>query len=122
MKFSIPDGLSEKTVRFISEVLKLLNKDKQLKNVDHAVIEMLAISYETYLNASKKAMNEPVVKNYRDEFIPNPAATVAFKYFNMSMSAMVELGITLKSRTKGNKKAEDEETNPLENFLSKRGR
>ena len=120
MKFTIPDGLSGESIRFITDVVKMLNKEKQIQNVDHSVLNMLIISYETYIKASKIAMIEPVVKNYRDEYVPNPAATIAAKNFNQAMSAMIELGITIKCRNKGKKKDPDDPDTPLDKYFKDR--
>lgn len=120
MKFSIPEGLSAESSRFIGDVIRMLTKERQIQNVDHGTLKMLVISYETYLKASQIAMLNPVVKNYRDEYIPNPAATVAAKNFNQAMAAMIELGITLKARTKGQKKSDDEDNSPLGQFFKER--
>jgi len=120
VRFTPPLGLGDESVRFIKEVVKRLNKEKVIQDVDTAALRLLVISYDTYLKASTLLVNEgPVIKNYRDEKIPHPAAAIASKNYNQFMRTMVELGLTPKSRDKTTTK-KDEKPSPLDNFFKGR--
>ena len=122
MKYTIPDGLSDETTRFISDVVKMLNKEKQLQNVDVSTLNMLANAYEIYQAASKRVMVNPVFTNYRGDRTPIPEVAISKTYFAQVIVAMDTLGITLKARTKGLKKSKDEGSSELDTFFKNRER
>lgn len=53
VKFDMPDKLSDETKKFMTDVVKELNKRKAIQNIDLGALRMLATSYEMYLQATE---------------------------------------------------------------------
>ncbi|MFV0326878.1 MAG: phage terminase small subunit P27 family [Bacteroides xylanisolvens] len=100
VKFKIPDNVSLETSKFIKDVLKELNKNNAIQNIDLGALNMLTVSYEMYLQASEMLLNEgAVLRNKYGDIIPHPAQTIATKNYGQVMKIMTEYGLTIKSRT-----------------------
>lgn len=120
VKYIIPDNVSEETEKFIKDVLRELNKKKAIQNIDLGAINMLTVSYEMYLQASKILLEEgALIRNKYGDVIPHPAQTIATKNYAQIMKIMTEYGLTIKSRTKIKTVAsENKVKSPIEQFFS----
>jgi len=119
VKFKIPDNVSLETSKFIKDVLKELNKNNAIQNIDLGALNMLTVSYEMYLQASGKLLQDgPLMKNKYGDVIPHPAQTIATKNYGQVMKIMTEYGLTIKSRTSMKVTTSlDKEVSPLDKFF-----
>lgn len=121
IKYTPPEWLETEAKEYIAEVLKALNKDKNLKNIDLAAINMLAISYSTYIQASRQIAEEGItIVNFKHEPVKHPAVNIAKDALTQTMRIVTEYGLTLKSREAiGVIKSTDEKPSPIDKFLNK---
>ena len=119
VKFTMPEGLSDETQKFMRDVVKELNARKAISNIDLGALRMLATSYEMYLQASSLLLAQGPVVMVKGEQAMNPAQNAATKSYSQVMKIMTEYGLTIKSR--GNIKAmadEKEDSSPLDAFIA----
>lgn len=125
IKYTPPEWLEDEAKAYIAEVLKALNKAKNLQNIDLAAINMLAISYSTYIQASHQVAEEGItIVNFKHEPVKHPAVNIAKDALSQTMRIITEYGLTLKSReAMSATKPTDEKGSPLEDFwkVSKKG-
>lgn len=119
IKYTPPEWLEEEAKEYISEVIKELNHGKNLKKIDLAAINMLAISYSSFIQASRQMSEEgATIRNYREEPVKHPAVNIAKDSLTQAMRIITEYGLTLKSREAiSATKAIDEDNSPLDTFI-----
>jgi P27 family predicted phage terminase small subunit len=114
----MPEGVSDETAKFMTDVIKELNKKKVIQNIDLGAMRMLATSYEMYKQATDKLLVEGPVIIENLKTIVNPCQTVATKNYAQVMKTMTEYGLTVKSRsTISTMKAPKEEDSPLDKYI-----
>ena len=123
IKYTPPEWLEEEAKAFITEVVKELNLGGNLKKIDLAAINMLAISYGQFIQASRQVSEEgATLINFKQETVKNPAVNIAKDSLGQAMRIITEYGLTLKSREAMTvtKSAGDGES-PLEEFMKASG-
>ncbi len=119
IKYIPPRWLEEEAKEYISEVVKELNRGGNLKKIDLAAINMLAVSYSQYIQASRQVSEEgATLINFKRECVKNPAVNIAKDSLTQAMRIITEYGLTLKSREALTAtKSGDDEGSPLEDFM-----
>lgn len=122
IKYTPPEWLEAEAKEYISEVVKELNQGKNLKKIDLAAINMLAISYSTFIQASKQTASEgTTIMNYREDPVKHPAVNIASDFLTKAMRIITEYGLTLKSREAlPVTKSDPSENSALEQFIGKK--
>lgn len=119
IKYIPPEWLEDEAKKYIAEVVKDLNQGGNLKKIDLAAINMLAISYSQYIQASRQVSEEgATLINFKRECVKNPAVNIAKDSLSQAMRIITEYGLTLKSReTLPATKSAETDNSPLEDFL-----
>ncbi|MDR1582076.1 MAG: phage terminase small subunit P27 family [Prevotellaceae bacterium] len=120
MKFNMPDGLSEETKKFITDVIRELNKREIIESIDHGAMRMLATSYEMYVRASNILIKEGPVIVIDYSKVVNPAQTVATKSYAQVIKIMTEYGLTVRSRSHIKEMNAGNSDTPLDSFFKRR--
>lgn len=116
--FPIPDNVSEETSKFMKAIIRELRAKQKIDVIDSGALNMLMTSYEMYLQATEKLLNEgPITLTRFGDNVPNPAQTIASKNYNQVLAIMKEYGLTVKSRAKMKDTGKDEQKSALEEFL-----
>ena len=117
--FPIPGNVSEETAKFMKAIIRELRAKQKLDVLDSGALNMLMTSYEMYLQATEKLLDEgPVTRSRLGDDVPNPAQTIASKNYNQVLAIMKEYGLTVKSRAKMKDTGSDEQKSALEEFLA----
>jgi len=100
-------------------VIRELRAKQKIDVLDSGALNMLMTSYEMYLQATEKLLDEgPVTTSRLGDDVPNPAQTIASKNYNQVLAIMKEYGLTVKSRAKMKDTGSDEQKSALEEFLA----
>ena len=120
IKYTPPQWLEPEAKEYMAEVVKALNKNKNLQKIDLAAINMLAISYSNYIQASRQIAEEGItIINFKHEPIKHPAVNIAKDALTQAMRIITEYGLTLKSREAiGAVKSTDEKKSPIDDFFN----
>lgn len=117
--FPIPGNVSGETAKFMKAIIRELRAKQKLDVLDSGALNMLMTSYEMYLQATERLLDEgPVTMSRLGDDVPNPAQTIASKNYNQVLAIMKEYGLTVKSRAKMKDTGSDEQKSALEEFLA----
>ena len=123
VKFDMPDKLSDETKKFMTDVVKELNKRKAIQNIDLGALRMLATSYEMYLQATDIMLEEGPIVPIKYEMAANPAQNIATKNYAQVMKIMTEYGLTVKSRSHISAMKDDKTgSSPMEEYFKKKAK
>lgn len=118
-KFSIPADIEDEAKNYIQDVLKMLEENGVMEDVDTAALTMLARNYSMFIKASKQLEKDGLtVVSDRGNLSPHPAIKIAKDAQTQAMKVMAEFGLTAKARTKLPKlEANTGTESPLEAFI-----
>lgn len=118
-KFIIPVDIEDEAKTYIQDVLKMLEENGVMEDVDTAALTMLARNYSMFIKASKQLEKDGLtVVSDRGNLSPHPAIKIAKDAQTQAMKVMVEFGLTAKARTKLPKlEANTGTESPLEAFI-----
>lgn len=118
-KFIIPVDIEDEAKTYIQDVLKMLEENGVMEDVDTAALTMLARNYSMFIKASKQLEKDGLtVVSDRGNLSPHPAIKIAKDAQTQAMKVMVEFGLTAKARTKLPKLDANTGTeSPLEAFI-----
>ena len=118
-KFIIPVDIEDEAKTYIQDVLKMLEDNGVMEDVDTAALTMLARNYSMFIKASKQLEKDGLtVVSDRGNLSPHPAIKIAKDAQTQAMKVMVEFGLTAKARTKLPKLDANTGTeSPLEAFI-----
>ena len=117
--FKIPKDIEKDAKLYMGDVLKQLEDNDVLQNVDNAALTMLARNYSMFIKATKQLeIDGLTVTSDRGNIAPHPLIKIAKDAQTQAMKVMAEFGLTAKARTKIPKlsKSDDGES-PLETFI-----
>lgn len=118
-KFIIPTDIEDEAKNYIQDVLKMLEENGVMEDVDTAALTMLARNYSMFIKASKQLEKDGLtVVSDRGNLSPHPAIKIAKDAQIQAMKVMAEFGLTAKARTKLPKlEANTGTESPLEAFI-----
>lgn len=118
-KFIIPVDIEDEAKTYIQDVLKMLEENGVMEDVDTAALTMLARNYSMFIKASKQLEKDGLtVVSDRGNLSPHPAIKIAKDAQTQAMKVMAEFGLTAKARTKLPKLDANTGTDsPLEAFI-----
>ena len=118
VKYTPPEWLEEEAKVYIRTVLRALNQGQNIKDIDLGALNMLAISYSQFIQASRQvAIEGQTFINSKMETVKNPAVNIIKEASAQAMRIAVEFGLTPKSREKiAGCKTGDVDLSPLEEF------
>lgn len=118
-KFIIPVDIEDEAKTYIQDVLKMLEENGVMEDVDTAALTMLARNYSMFIKASKQLEKDGLtVVSDRGNLSPHPAIKIAKDAQTQAMKVMAEFGLTAKARTKLPKLDANTGTeSPLEAFI-----
>ena len=118
-KFIIPVDIEDEAKTYIQDVLKTLEENGVMEDVDTAALTMLARNYSMFIKASKQLEKDGLtVVSDRGNLSPHPAIKIAKDAQTQAMKVMAEFGLTAKARTKLPKLDANTGTeSPLEAFI-----
>lgn len=118
-KFIIPLDIEDEAKNYIQDVLKMLEENGVMEDVDTAALTMLCRNYSMFIKASKQIEKDGLtVVSDRGNLSPHPAIKIAKDAQTQAMKVMVEFGLTAKARTKLPKlEANTGTESPLEAFI-----
>ena len=118
-KFIIPVDIEDEAKTYIQDVLKMLEENGVMEDVDTAALTMLARNYSMFIKASKQLEKDGLtVVLDRGNLSPHPAIKIAKDAQTQAMKVMAEFGLTAKARTKLPKLDANTGTeSPLEAFI-----
>lgn len=118
-KFIIPVDIEDEAKTYIQDVLKMLEENGVMEDVDTAALTMLARNYSMFIKASKQLEKDGLtVVSDRGNLSPHPAIKIAKDAQTQAMKVMTEFGLTAKARTKLPKLDANTGTeSPLEAFI-----
>lgn len=100
-KFIIPVDIEDEAKTYIQDVLKMLEENGVMEDVDTAALTMLARNYSMFIKASKQLEKDGLtVVSDRGNLSPHPAIKIAKDAQTQAMKVMAEFGLTAKARTK----------------------
>ena len=115
--FKIPSDIEKEAKNYMVNVIKMLEENGVMKDVDTAALTMLARNYSMFIKASKQLELEGLtVTSDRGNIAPHPAIKIAKDAQTQAMKVMLEFGLTAKARTKL-PKIEQDGYNPFEQFI-----
>lgn len=117
--FKIPKDIEKEAKEYMTNVIKMLEENGVMKDVDTAALTMLARNYSMFIKASKQLEIEGLtVKSDRGNIAPHPAIKIAKDAQTQAMRVMEKFGLTAKDRTKIAKLSDgSKELSPLEQFV-----
>ena len=117
--FKIPKDIEKEAKEYMTNVIKMLEENGVMKDVDTAALTMLARNYSMFIKASKQLELEGLtVTSDRGNIAPHPAIKIAKDAQTQAMRVMEKFGLTAKDRTKIAKLSENnKELSPLEKFV-----
>lgn len=116
--FKIPSDIEKEAKNYMVNVIKMLEENGVMKDVDTAALTMLARNYSMFIKASKQLELEGLtVTSDRGNIAPHPAIKIAKDAQTQAMRVMEKFGLTAKDRTKIAKLSENKELSPLEKFV-----
>lgn len=117
--FKIPKDIEKEAKEYMTNVIKMLEENGVMKDVDTAALTMLARNYSMFIKASKQLEIEGLtVKSDRGNIAPHPAIKIARDAQIQAMKVMEKFGLTAKDRTKIAKLSDgSKELSPLEQFV-----
>lgn len=118
-KFTIPADIENEAKNYIKDVLKMLEENGVMEDVDTAALTMLCRNYSMFIKASKQLEKDGLtVVSDRGNLSPHPAIKIAKDAQTQAMKVMAEFGLTAKARTKLPKLDANTGTDsPLEAFM-----
>ena len=118
-KFIIPVDIEDEAKTYSQDVLKMLEENGVMEDVDTAALTMLARNYSMFIKASKQLEKDGLtVVSDRGNLSPHPAIKIAKDAQTQAMKVMAEFGLTAKARTKLPKLDANTGTeSPLEAFI-----
>lgn len=118
IKYTPPEWLEKEAKEYISDVVKELNCGQNLKKIDLAGMNMLAISYSTFVTSSKTLAEEGTTyTNYRGDPVKHPAVNIANDAQAKAVRLLIEYGLTPKSREAIAGINPPDEDSPLDAFI-----
>lgn len=120
LRYTPPAQLRPKAKKYIKEVVRVLNQRETLDSIDVGALDMLAISYNTYVRANEELLNQPLTIETSQGTSKNPLLGIAKDALNQSVLIMKEFGLTAKSRSNLKSAQEEEEESELEKFVKAR--
>lgn len=117
-KFIPPKGIDPKAEAYIKRVVKYLEKNGQIDEVDDAALTMLAINYSLFLQASQDTMENGLTVDGSRGPISNPTVKVARDCQVQAMNIMSKFGLTALDRRKLLEDDEVDEDSPLMQFIN----
>lgn len=117
--FKIPKDIEKEAKEYMTNVIKMLEENGVMKDVDTAALTMLARNYSMFIKASKQLELEGLtVTSDRGNIAPHPAIKIAKDAQTQAMRVMEKFGLTAKDRTKIAKLSDSsKELSPLEQFV-----
>lgn len=117
--FKIPKDIEKEAKEYMTNVIKMLEENEVMKDVDTAALTMLARNYSMFIKASKQLELEGLtVTSDRGNIAPHPAIKIAKDAQTQAMRVMEKFGLTAKDRTKIAKLSDNsKELSPLEQFV-----
>lgn len=117
--FKIPSDIEKEAKNYMVNVIKMLEENGVMKDVDTAALTMLARNYSMFIKASKQLELEGLtVTSDRGNIAPHPAIKIAKDAQTQAMRVMEKFGLTAKDRTKIAKLSDSsKELSPLEQFV-----
>lgn len=117
--FKIPKDIEKEAKEYMTNVIKMLEENGVMKDVDTAALTMLARNYSMFIKASKQLELEGLtVTSDRGNIAPHPAIKIAKDAQIQAMKVMEKFGLTAKDRTKIAKLSDSsKELSPLEQFV-----
>lgn len=117
--FKIPKDIEKEAKEYMTNVIKMLEENGVMKDVDTAALTMLARNYSMFIKASKQLELEGLtVTSDRGNIAPHPAIKIAKDAQTQAMRVMEKFGLTAKDRTKIAKLSDNsKELSPLEQFV-----
>lgn len=117
--FKIPKDIEKEAKEYMTNVIKMLEENGVMKDLDTAALTMLARNYSMFIKASKQLELEGLtVTSDRGNIAPHPAIKIAKDAQTQAMRVMEKFGLTAKDRTKIAKLSDNsKELSPLEQFV-----
>ena len=117
--FKIPKDIEKEAKEYMTNVIKMLEENGVMKDVDTAALTMLARNYSMFIKASKQLELEGLtVTSDRGNIASHPAIKIAKDAQTQAMRVMEKFGLTAKDRTKIAKLSDSsKELSPLEQFV-----
>lgn len=117
--FKIPKDIEKEAKEYMTNVIKILEENGVMKDLDTAALTMLARNYSMFIKASKQLELEGLtVTSDRGNIAPHPAIKIAKDAQTQAMRVMEKFGLTAKDRTKIAKLSDNsKELSPLEQFV-----
>ena len=117
--FKIPKDIEKEAKEYMTNVIKMLEENGVMKDVDTAALTMLARNYSMFIKASKQLEIEGLtITSDRGNIAPHPAIKIAKDAQTQAMRVMEKFGLTAKDRTKIAKLSDSsKELSPLEQFV-----
>lgn len=118
-KIILPGNLEDEAKQMVAGILKRLEKDGRLNQLDEVTLYMLACSIKQFVECYKTTEREGLITySDRNNQTPNPYFTMQTKLTSSLTALLKEMGLTLASRVKLNKGSEaEEDDSPLKEFL-----
>ena len=118
----LPDGLKEKTLTFIKNIIDTFQKENKLSALDGTAIYMLSGNLDTYLECEEQIkQNGLIFISDRGNQSLSPYA-IQQKVVQSQIAVLLkELGLTLSSRNKMKLIANEVEESPLASFIRQNG-
>lgn len=118
-KFTLPEGLEQKAVSYMSKVIKYLTKNDQIDDVDEAALTMLAFNYSMFIKATADVLkNGLTAVGSRGNAIPNPSIKIANDSQVQAVKIMEKFGLTAKDRKKLMFDDDEDEDSPIMKFIN----
>jgi P27 family predicted phage terminase small subunit len=119
VRLDLPVGLEPEVAEYMNSVVDFLKRARILDDIDRASLHILARQLDIFFQAAKHVKGEGMmVKNGRDDLVPNPKIAIMNQAEVMCLKIMKEYGLVAKSR-KEMGKASVTEDSPLRMFLAK---
>jgi P27 family predicted phage terminase small subunit len=117
MKYKIEKTFESETKKYMSDVIKKLEKDGKIQDDWSAALTMLSNNYNNYIKATKLINAEGLqIKNRFGDYIAHPLIKVAENANIQCLKLLLQFGLTKYSATKIGEIPEAEEDSPLLNF------
>lgn len=117
-KFTPPKGILPQAEQYIKKVVKYLQANEQIDEVDDAALTMLAINYSLFLQASQESLEQGLTVDGSRGPISNPTIKVARDCQVQAIKLMEKYGLTSLDRRKLLEDDGVDEDSPLMQFIN----
>jgi P27 family predicted phage terminase small subunit len=117
--YKVPEEFHSKAKKFMTDLVRQLNKDDLIIKLDTAALILLGDAYNKYFEAQDILLREGfMLKDKNDHQKPHPALKICHESQVEVMKLLIEFGLTPKRRKKAVMPEKKQEMAPIDKYIN----